>query len=416
MARTVSLLDLMRRAPGAEPALDALGGEPGMHVVGGAVRDALLGNVPRELDFVVEGDAAAAARRAAARIGGEVVVHERFGTATVRAPAAAFDVVSARTETYERPGALPDVRPGATIEEDLGRRDFTVNAIALRLADGAEFAFPGAREDLAAGRLRVLHERSFEDDPTRLLRMARYAARLGFEPDPATDALAAAATVDTVSGGRLGSELRLLLRERQPAAVLALERHGLGRAVVHPGFSVTAELVEHALSLCPPDARWDLVALATTVVGTDGQPHELGAALDRLEFDATSRGIVAKAAHGAHLLCDALEPGPGDEPGSALGDADLWRTLHRRTPEAVAVAGALGRGGPAEHNARRWLDDVRHRRLAITGDDFVAAGLTGPAVGEALQAAQLAALAGEAPDAAAQLAAGLAAVRGGRGS
>ena len=86
--------------------------------------------------------------------------------------------------------------------------------------------------------LRVLHERSFEDDPTRLLRLARYAARLGFEPDPATDALAAAATVETVSGARLGSELRLLLREPQPAGLLALERHGLGRAVVDPAFAV----------------------------------------------------------------------------------------------------------------------------------------------------------------------------------
>src|SRR5215213_2053416 len=230
----------MARAPGAPAALDALAGEPGVHVVGGAVRDALLGRVPRELDVVVEGDAVAVARRAAERLGGELVVHDRFGTVVVRSRAATFDVVTARTETYAEPGALPDVRPGATIEEDLARRDFTVNAIALRLADGALAEWPGARGDLGAGVLRVLHERSFEDDPTRLVRMARYGARLAFEPDPDTDALAAAATVETVSGGRLGSELRLLLREPQPAALLALERHGLGRAVVHPGFTVSA--------------------------------------------------------------------------------------------------------------------------------------------------------------------------------
>ena len=99
--------------------------------------------------------------------------------------------------------------------------------------------------------LRVLHERSFEDDPTRLLRMARYAARLGFEPDPDTDALAAAATVATVSGGRLGSELRLLLREPQPAALLALERHGLGRAVVHPRFRADAALIRRRAGAVP---------------------------------------------------------------------------------------------------------------------------------------------------------------------
>ena len=108
----MGLLELMRRAPGAEPALAALEGEPDVHVVGGAVRDALLGRVPRELDFVVEGDAVPVAKRAAERLGGSVTVHERFGTATVRSDAAVFDVVSARTETYERPGALPDVPPG----------------------------------------------------------------------------------------------------------------------------------------------------------------------------------------------------------------------------------------------------------------------------------------------------------------
>jgi tRNA nucleotidyltransferase (CCA-adding enzyme) len=396
----VNLLELMARAPGAQAVLDALAGEPGVHVVGGAVRDALLGRVPRELDVVVEGDAVAVARRAAGRLGGELVVHDRFGTASVRSAAATFDVVTARTETYAEPGALPDVRPGATIDEDLARRDFTVNAIALRIADGALAEWPGARGDLAAGVLRVLHERSFEDDPTRLLRMARYGARLGFEPDPDTDALAAAATVDTVSGGRLGSELRLLLRERQPAALLALERHGLGRAVVHPGFRVDAAYVTAALDLCPADARADLVALATTLTQAR-MPPSLREALDRLEFDAAARGIVLKAAEGAPFVRDVLV-----EPD--LDDAALWRVLQGKTPEAIVVAGAHSSGAAA---AERWLTDVRHRRLAITGDDFVAAGLSGPAVGDALEAARLAALAGEAPGAAEQLAAGLAAVR-----
>jgi tRNA nucleotidyltransferase (CCA-adding enzyme) len=406
----VDLLELMARAPGATAVLEALGAEPGVHVVGGAVRDALLGTVPRELDIVVEGDAVPVARHAAERLGGDVIVHDRFGTAIVRSPAATFDVVTARTETYAHPGALPDVLPGATIEQDLARRDFTVNAIGLRLADGALVEHPGARDDLAAGVLRVLHERSFEDDPTRLLRMARYAARLGFEPDPETDALAARATVDTVSGARLGSELRLLLREPQPAALLELERHDLGRKVVHPGFHADGPLIERALALTPPDARADLVALATTLVGAIATRHDLSEALDRLEFDARSRGIAARAAEGAVRLCDALEPDDLEDDDWGHGDAHLWRMLHRRTPEAVAVAGALC-PGRTEEAARRWLDDVRHRRLAITGDDFVAAGLTGPAVGDALEAAQLAALAGEAPDAASQLAAGLAAVR-----
>ncbi len=266
------------------------------------------------------------------------------------------------------------MRPGASIEDDLRRRDFSVNAIALRVADGALVEHPGAREDLEAGVLRVLHDASFADDPTRLLRMARYAARLGFEPDEHTDALAAAATVDTVSGARLGSELRLLLREPQPDALLWLERYGLGAQVLGT-FSADGALIEAASELCPPDAREDLAMLAICVLGAGG----LAERLDALEFTAQERQAVVAAA--------AAEPLP-----EGLDDAELWRLLRRERPEAVAVAGALGDRGAAE----RWLTDVRHRRLEINGDDLVAAGLEGPAVGAGLDAAQVAMLEGRA--------------------
>jgi len=393
----VDLLALMRRAPGAEPALEALAGEPAVHVVGGAVRDALLGRVPRELDFVVEGDAAAVARRAAERLGGRAVVHERFGTASVRSDGAVFDVASARGETYPRPGALPEVRAGASLREDLARRDFTANAIALHVVDGALIEWAGAREDVDAGRLRVLHDGSFLDDPTRLLRLARYAARLGFAPEPGTAALAAAAVaggaVATVTGSRLGSELRLLLREPQPAALLALERHGIGAAAVHPGFAVDPGTVEAVLALCPADAQADLAALAACLPETE----DLRPRLDRMEFTAQEQAVVL-AATAAPRLAATLR--------RAEDDVHLWRLLRRERPETVALAGALG----AEAPARRWLGDVRHRRLAITGDDIVAAGVTGPAVGAALDAAQEAMLAGEAPGREQQLAAALAAV------
>src|SRR3954463_3900940 len=202
----------VRERLGRPAAVTALEGEGGVYVGGGAVRDGWLGRTPHELDFVVEGDAVAVARRAAERLGGRVTVHERFGTATGQASDATFDLAGARRERYERPGALPDVELGASLPEDLARRDFTVNAIALHLADGALTFHPDARADLDARRLRVLHDSSFRDDPTRLLRMARYAARLGFDVEPHTDALAAAAiaggALDTVTGSRLGAELR----------------------------------------------------------------------------------------------------------------------------------------------------------------------------------------------------------------
>ena len=193
-------------------AFEALRDEPGVYLVGGAVRDRLLGRTPRELDFVVEGDAIPVARRAAEKLDAALTVHERFGTATVRTPTDAFDLASARTETYDRPGALPTVQFGATIEQDLARRDFTINAMAIGL-DGREVEWPGAQDDLRAKLLRVLHDRSFIDDPTRMLRLVRYAERLGFAPDPHTATLVDHALLATITQDRVNREIRLLLAE-----------------------------------------------------------------------------------------------------------------------------------------------------------------------------------------------------------
>ena len=173
------LLERLRELPGAQPLFDALADVPGVWIVGGAVRDALIGREPRDLDLVVEGDAAAAARR----LGEDAVLHDRFGTATA---VGEVNIAATRRERYERPGALPEVELGVPLREDLARRDFSVNALAVRLADGALEALPGALDDLAARRLRALHDRSFLDDPTRLLRLVRYGARLRFQIEEET--------------------------------------------------------------------------------------------------------------------------------------------------------------------------------------------------------------------------------------
>jgi tRNA nucleotidyltransferase (CCA-adding enzyme) len=382
----------------AVPVLAAL---PGTWVVGGAVRDLLLGLAPGDFDVVVEGDAVSVARRAAAALGGEVVVHERFGTATVRAGGLVFDVAGARRETYARPGALPDVELGAPLADDLARRDFTVNTLALRLRDGELAGWPGAQDDLDARVLRVLHDASFADDPTRLIRLARYAARLGFAADAHTAQLAAAAVAGgalaTVTGERLGAELRLLAREPQPAALLALAEFGLGAALL-PAFAVDPDLVARAVALaaeaaaCAGDSagpRADLVALACAVRGAE--PDELAARLRALAFPAgEAAAIVAAASVDAGALVSARP-----------SEADV--ALARRPLEAAVVAAATG-----AEPAREWLLRGRHARLAIRGDDLLAAGLSGPAVGRGLAAARAALLDGVAGDRGAQLAAAVA--------
>lgn len=356
---------------------------PGVWIVGGAVRDHLLGIEPRELDLVVEGDAVALARE----IGELVAVHERFGTATVIVDGRVVDLASARTERYPRPGALPEVVLHASIEEDLRRRDFTVNAIAVHTADGAEAAVEGAREDLENGVLRVLHSLSFRDDPTRMLRLTRYASRLGLAISPETGALIDPILLATVSGHRIGTEILLGLQEDHPELFLdALDRLGLAAAVIHPDFTPCVEDVEEltAAALALPDVRADIAALAACCIDVPldalrGQAEDLG-------FDALERDVLVACVERQAEVGLALDRRPSR--------ADLYRLLRRERPEVVLLAGV--RGSITE--AMEWLLDVRHVRSDVSGDELVAAGLSGPAVGEALERATIAAIEGRGPE------------------
>jgi tRNA nucleotidyltransferase (CCA-adding enzyme) len=367
------LLERLRALAAAAPLLEQLGDADGVYVVGGAVRDLLLGGEPHELDLVVEGDAAALARRL-----GPAKVHDRFGTSTVTRDGLTYDFAQARTESYARPGALPDVEP-ATLEEDLERRDFTVNAMAIGLADGELRSVSQAPKDLDARLLRVLHDRSFIDDPTRLLRLARYAGRLGFAVEPGTRELVRAAVrdgaLDTVTGPRIGNELRLLAREPNPIAVFgALRELGLD-AAIHPGFGLDdPDLTRRALAMLPDDGRRDLLVLAAAARPIPRD--ELSALLDRFGFEARDRETIVNAAAGAETVARALAAA---ERPSAIAEA-----VGAGTPELVALAGALG----GEDRAREWLERLRHIRLEIDGRDLAAAGIAeGPGVGRGLRAA-----------------------------
>ncbi len=337
------------------------------YVVGGAVRDLLLGRGRADLDIVVEGDAAALA----ARLGAEPVEHERFATAKVGLDGHEVDIASARSETYAHPGALPDVAVPAEIEADLGRRDFTINAMAIPLAGEPRLIDPhGGEADLEAGLLRVLHERSFLDDPTRAIRAARYAARFGFELEPETDRLLKEAALGTVSADRREAELLRLAAE--PTAVAGfLLLAGWGLVELRPG-------------------GIDLLDRLDEVLGRHEWPPEV----------TRERAILAAA----------LGP-PG-------GEAELAAVAAPRPAEGVALA---VRSDPlelllADAMGTPWIDRYmgvwRQVRLEIDGQDLIAAGVPeGPAVGRGLDAALRRRLEGEIEGREQELAAALDAAR-----
>ena len=391
----------VRALPAGEKLFERVPEPRNVHLVGGAVRDLLRGGRPLDLDLVVEGDPV----QLTAALRGDTQVHDRFGTSTVKLDGFTFDIARARAETYERPGALPEVTP-AGLEQDLLRRDFTVNAIAIGLAEpgpGEVHAPDGALDDLEGRLLRVLHDRSFEDDPTRMLRLARYASRLGFSAEPHTrDLLEAAIAADapaTVSGSRLGSELRLLAREADPVAALrCLGDLGLGPAI-HPRFGITnSELARRALALLPDDLRRDRLAIAIAASGIPAR--ELSEVLDGLAFTAPDRDAIIAAATRAPELANQLS--------EARLPSEIARAASGAEPELAALAGALG----AERQARRWLTDLSRVRLEIDGTDLLAVGVPeGPEIGRGLRAALAARLDGKVSDRDGELAVALQAVR-----
>ena len=398
-----AVLERVRELPGGPQLLAVAERREDAELIGGAVRDVLLGGRPRELDVVVAGDADAlasalsdaigAAAEEPAQAGVQSGRHERFRTAAVKWEGGEIDIATRRAESYPAPGALPVVEEG-TPEQDRRRRDFTVNTISVALGRarrGELGSAPGALEDLRGRRLRVLHDQSFRDDPTRLMRLARYRSRLGFEPDEHTAALAAEAIGDgalaTISRARYGAELRLALAEPEPVAALgALEQLG-ALATLHPAAWLDPELAREALAELPADGRADVLLLAALLLplasGEERAEEALRAALEGLELSAGERDGVVSTAAAAPLLPEPL--------AEARTPSQIREHLRTATIEAVALAAALAHARALPEGvaaARHWLGELRFVRLQIGGDDLLAAGIApGPEIGARLERA-----------------------------
>ena len=363
-----------------------------LYLVGGVVRDLLLDYPVREFDIVVEGDSAVFAEYIVKKIGGRVLVHTKFKTATwtinestlkrLNFPAfqqtdlsLSFDLVSARSETYASPGALPTVKH-STIDDDMRRRDFTINAMAMRL-DGDHFGklvdvFDG-KSDLERGVIRVLHPKSFIDDPTRMFRAVRYAERYGFEIEPETlekfndDAKAVLANL---SGERLRHEIDLIFDE--PNRVSMLERvKELGLlTVVHPAFSdfdpkrlkaLQAEPSKEFGEFTIPDMLSFVQTLGWILLLIDHVEKDIEEISERLAFPVR----LTKAARGAASL-------HGDLPSSKAWKPSQW-TLHLDNYPLLSVY-AVWLVISDEH-LHNYLKTWQNVKPFTSGDDLKKSGL-----------------------------------------
>lgn len=369
----------------------------GAYAVGGVVRDALLG-IPagRDVDIAVEGSGTTFAHLLASATGGDVVAEHAFGTATVVAPIGAdggsvrIDVASCRTETYREPGALPSVEVGASIDDDLVRRDVRVNAIAVALAPDADgrhrIVDPhDGVADLHARVLRALHDDSFRDDPTRIFRVARYAGRLGFRVDDTTRELVRAAVdagaLATLSADRVRAELELVLQEPAWESLTLLASWGITDRL--------EPRLEQAFR--PP-------LLLRTIDDACGDDDELNTRVWPLRLAALARGLGddvsgwmrwlgfsadATSAVAEHVHVLGIVLGGDTAELVARPNSELYRRLGELTDDSFALAAlAAGNDPTLPTRLAEYRRAIRDVRLTVRGDDVVAAGVpAGPAVG-----------------------------------
>jgi tRNA nucleotidyltransferase (CCA-adding enzyme) len=391
----------------AQPLVEALLAQAecwglGVHLVGGPVRDHLRGRPLRDVDLAVEphaGHDALALVDAVAKPPWRVVAHPRFRTARLESGGLAVDVATVRAERYAHPGALPEVAPGM-LEEDLRRRDFTVNALAIPLSKAARSDHPavidvaGGLRDLGERRLRVMHPRSFHDDPTRALRAARLAVRLEFALARGTRVALRSALRDgafgAVSGERLRAEIEKLFADvRQgldPARALRLLAEWHVLAAIEPGLTLPRAALGPlrrlgALLSDPPwEARVAAPALRPTMAGLMVWLAPLEASLRRAVLARLAvRGEPARRIRAFPASRDAWLRGLSRSRGRGAADAVLGRAGEE---ELLALAAAA----PAQLRGRilRFAREDRHVMLPVDGDDLLAAGLRGPAVGRGL--------------------------------
>ena len=388
----VSLRDRLEQLPGLEPVFTAIQAVAhhydGVYLVGGAVRDLLLSEPAIDVDVAVEGDGIKFARELGSLLGGRLVPHERFNTAVVLHSEGRVDVATTRTEFYDAPAALPSVEQAA-LRQDLFRRDFTINAMAVSLrgdAFGSLVDFFGGRIDLEAGVIRVLHGLSFIDDPTRIFRAIRYENRYGFEMDPHTNALARACIemglVGELSTARLRGELVALLGESEVAPALRrIDELGLATAI-HPQLAADQETIALIARLddlrqrfAPGVPLWRprLAALARRL-----PPSELLGWFERLKLRRRDAERLAAAVTIFPRLVDRL--------AAATDPATARELIARFDPDGMLLAMATAPTGPAQTWLQRYVTELCGIRLSITGADLAELGLAeSPLVGEVLE-------------------------------
>ena len=353
-----------------------------LYLVGGVVRDILLERISLDFDLVVEGDAIAFAKKLARTNRAVITTHPRFGTAKLQWKNRDIDVATARAESYSTPGALPKVTPG-TIKDDLARRDFTINAMAVELNPRhfGELLDPhGGKADLKAKLIRVLHDKSFTDDATRVWRALRYEQRLDFKIEPATlKALERDVDMlDTISGTRIRHELERILEDELPEKALQraedlkilnkLSPRLKGDFWLSETFTLARE--QYSPDLLPP-----LLYLALLTYRLNAKDIER--IITSLTLPKASSRILQETQAIKTIIHELAIPG--------LAPSRIYDLLHGNNAMAVTANLLATDSTVTEENIELYLSVLKNIQPLLSGEDIKRLGLPeGPRIKEAL--------------------------------
>lgn len=355
-----------------------------LYLTGGLPRDLLLGSSGIDVDLAVEGDAVDLGEKiAAAEKTVSLTVHRQFGTARIKWKALDVDLTSTRRESYAYPGALPAVAPG-NIEDDLYRRDFSINAMAVSLnaPDYGNLIDPcGGRQDLEKRLIRVLHQKSFQDDATRIWRAVRYEQRLDFDIEYGTLELLRRdiPMLGTISSDRIYYELQCIFREQLPEKVL--ERAGELGLLATLNSQLKADIwLAHKYARTRDTVHnlrdREMVYLALLAYRLDAK--NAASLATSLNLPGTAVKVLNDS-QAIKLQLDRLA-----QPG--LKASSIYHSLHGYTPAALVASSIACAESPAGRNIRFYLDQLRQVKAPGSGDDLIKQGIPrGPRIKEVLQ-------------------------------
>lgn len=354
------------------------------YLVGGVVRDAILERPNHDLDVVIEGKAISLAQQLAETKDWKIRKHPRFGTAKLSWKDFSLDLVTARLETYSRPGALPTVERG-TIQGDLARRDFTINAMSVHLNPDSfgELLDPhGGQNDLQHKLVRILHPGSFSDDPTRILRALRYEQRLGFRLEQETERLIRnhLDSLDTVTGERLWRELEMILQEEYPEKALkrADELGVLQR--LYPKLKSDKWLAEKfAQARDLDDKSLSLPSIYLSLLCFRLSDEETESCITRLKMPGWAaralRDIIRIKQSISHLDKADIHP------------SEIYLKLQHHAPEAIMSTYTASDSPVIQERLELYLNKLRYVNLILSGEDLQNMGIIkGKRVGQVLWA------------------------------